>query len=445
MNVKGVIRMKRLIGILLVLCFLPVPACALTFTEFTPRVRLELSLAQGVRYQQIDLTPTNRSAGMSQRVHLVEADPAANGRLRVYNRLGQNRVRDNLTMTSQTVKTNLNSLSGQFLAAVNGDFFDEGNGGPVGFNMDGGEWLTLGEFREGWAVGFTADGRMIIGQPRASLVLSVQRGDQMILDGYPISALNAARSDRAEKSVPMNVVEERKDNNLVLYTPWFDQSTYTSGGTEFLLDTEGTVRSHRTVTGVIREAWGAGGRAENKDRKGLPLAPGTMVLSALGDDAQALQSLQPGDRVYITCRADPVFDEAVTITGGGRPDFGPLLIQDGRRANIQQAQELDVNKEYFYSHHARNIAALREDGSWFFLVIEGYRAGSYGMQLEWAQTVLLDLGAVLAVNLDGGPSATMVTPSQQSGQPFTRSDNSGGSRSEKRVGNSLILMEEAAE
>ena len=65
------------------------------------------------------------------------------------------------------------------------------------------------------------------------------------------------------------------------------------------------------------------------------------------------------------------------------------------------------------------------------------------MQLDWAQTLLLDLGAQDAVNLDGGPSATMVTPSQLSGQPFTRSDNSGGRRTETRVGNALILTEEA--
>ena len=155
------------------------------------------------------------------------------------------------------------------------------------------------------------------------------------------------------------------------------------------------------------------------------------------------QLLQPGDRVYITCHADPVFDEAVVISGGGRPDYGPLLLLDGKKADITQVQELDARKEYFYSHHARTIAARRADGSWFFVVIEGYRAGSYGMQLDWAQTLLLDLGAQDAVNLDGGPSATMVTPSQLSGQPFTRSDNSGGSRTETRVGNALILTEEA--
>ena len=435
--------MKRLTGLLLALLFLPATAFGLSFTEFTPRVRLELPLADGVVYQQIDLTPTNRSAGMSQRIHLLDVDPNANPSLRVSNILGQGRIRDNLTMTSTMVKSNLGNLPGAFLGAVNGDFFDEGNGGPVGCNMENGEWLTLGEFKNGWAVGFTRDARMIVGRPNPTLSLTVQREGRLILDNVPISALNAPRLDRAEKSIPMNVVEERKDNDLVLYTPRYETSTYTSGGAEFLIETAGTLRTHQTVTGVIREAWGASGHAENANRKGLPLEAGTMVLSALGEAAEKLSSLQPGDRVYITCHADPLFDEAVVISGGGRPDYGPLLMLDGRKADITQVQELDARKEYFYSHHARTIAARRADGSWFFLVIEGYRSGSYGMQLDWAQTVLQDLGAQDAVNLDGGPSATMVTPSQLSGQPFTRSDNSGGSRTETRVGNALILTEEA--
>ena len=435
--------MKRLAGFLLILIFLPVTAFGLSFTEFTPRVRLELPLAEGVVYQQIDLTPTSRSVGMSQRVHLLDVNPNVNPRLHVSNILGRGKIRDNLTMTSTMVKSSLDSLPGSFLGAVNGDFFDEGNGGPVGCNMADGEWLTLGEFENGWAIGFTRDARMIVGRPNPTLTLSVQRGARLILDNFPISALNAPRLDRAEKSIPMNVVEERKDNELVLYTPRYEASTYTHGGTDFLIDTTGTIRTHQTVTGVIREAWGAAGFQENANRKGLPLEQGTMVLSALGAAADKLSFLQPGDRVYITCHADPVFDDAVVISGGGRPDFGPLLLLDGKKADIAQVQELDERKEYFYSHHARNIAARRADGSWFFLVIEGYRAGSYGMQLDWAQTVLLDLGAQDAVNLDGGPSATMVTPSQLSGQPFTRSDNSGGNRSETRVGNALILTEEA--
>ena len=435
--------MKRLTGLVLALLFLPVTAFGFTFTEFTARSRMELPLADGVVYQQIDLTPTNRSAGMSQRVHLLDVDPNANPYLHVSNILGQGRIRDNLTMTSTMVKRELDRLPGAFLGAVNGDFFDEGNGGPVGCNMENGEWLTLGEFKNGWAIGFTKDARMLIGRPNPVLTLTVQRGSLLILDNVPISALNAPRLDRAEKSIPMNVVEERKDNDLVLYTPRYEASTYTFGGTEFLIETSGTIRTHGTVSGVIREAWGAGGRAENAFRKGLPLKEGTMVLSALGDSAKLLSTLQPGDRVYITCHADPVFDEAVVISGGGRPDYGPLLLLDGKKADITQVQELDARKEYFYSHHARTIAARRADGSWFFVVIEAYRAGSYGMQLDWAQTLLLDLGAQDAVNLDGGPSATMVTPSQLSGQPFTRSDNSGGSRTETRVGNALILTEEA--
>ena len=57
--------MRKMWALLLALCLLPGAATGLTLTEFTPRSRMEITLADGVTYSQLDLTPTSRSAGMS--------------------------------------------------------------------------------------------------------------------------------------------------------------------------------------------------------------------------------------------------------------------------------------------------------------------------------------------------------------------------------------------
>ena len=55
----------------------------------------------------------------------------------------------------------------------------------------------------------------------------------------------------------------------------------------------------------------------------------------------------------------------------------------------------------------RTAIGQREDGSILFLVIDGRQTKSLGASLKDVQSIMLEYGAVNAINLDGGSSSTM--------------------------------------
>ena len=59
--------------------------------------------------------------------------------------------------------------------------------------------------------------------------------------------------------------------------------------------------------------------------------------------------------------------------------------------------------------HPRTAVGLKEDGTLFFIVIDGRQSPKYdGVMLEELGHIMKYFGAVKAVNLDGGGSSTMV-------------------------------------
>ena len=163
-----------------------------------------------------------------------------------------------------------------------------------------------------------------------------------------------------------------------------------------------------------------------------------MVLSGTGEADQLLRTLNQGDTVRITLTSQPPFDRAVIAAGGGRPDGGPLLIREGAPTDLEPMKAISVDVVYFYRHHPRTVFALREDGGYFMLAVEGNNTGSYGMTLEETQTLLQDLGAYTALNLDGGPSTTMAV--RLDGKIRLMTNTTGVKNRQTNVGSALILI-----
>ena len=405
-------------------------ALAQDFTGYRILRSSDMEIEAGVHYRTFELTPVSGPAGQSQRLFLIDVDPAQGASLRLQTALGGDGIHGAFMKTSEMAERA--ASQSRVLAAVNGDFFDMRTGGPLGYLLRNGVWLALGEFPESWACGMDQEGHPLIGQPKARLLLKVLREGRVILENEPIDALNAPRSDDSRSSSPQNAVVARADNQLVLYTQDYGTRTYTLGGVEVVLDSEDEVRSNRTLQATVR----AIERPDKKD-KGTEISPGTLVLSAAEGAAEKLAALRPGDQVEIYCEVSPEFADATCAIGGGRPDGGPLLIQNGEKNDLEPGKLLSTDVTYFYRRHPRTIFATRADGTYFFLLIEGNRSGSYGMPLEWAQQALLDLGAWTALNLDGGPSSTMIVA--WDGRLRLTTDTTGGDRRETKVGSALLL------
>lgn len=93
--------------------------------------------------------------------------------------------------------------------------------------------------------------------------------------------------------------------------------------------------------------------------------------------------------------------------------FGPVLIINNKLQNISKDGGIAP----------RTAIGQRADGAIILLVIDGRRLGSYGATYTELQEIMYKLGAINAINLDGGKSTTMYyngdiinTPSSSMGE-----------------------------
>jgi hypothetical protein len=205
----------------------------------------------------------------------------------------------------------------------------------------------------------------------------------------------------------------KNPNEMVAFTPEFGSPLPTGAGAEAVLDAHGRVVSEgpRTTQTVP-----AGGQ----------------VIEAIGTEATWLdRHAKVGKRLKVTTR----------VTGpGGRtlrfgPDDsvvngGPRLVTDGRVSIAPSADGLihPDDASYFYGwgirRNPRTMIGVDRRGRLLLVEVDGrYAAHSQGLSIPEAGELMRSLGAVQAMNLDGGGSSTMVvggkvvnTPSDATGQ-----------------------------
>lgn len=113
-----------------------------------------------------------------------------------------------------------------------------------------------------------------------------------------------------------------------------------------------------------------------------------------------------------------------------------ILVKDGQ---IYQTPQTGADKE------PRTAVGIKADGDVFFIVIDGRQEPySAGISMPDLAQLMIDLGAVDALNLDGGGSSTFTT--RELGGDQLEVDNQPSDRSERSVANSwLIVTEEPAD
>jgi len=85
---------------------------------------------------------------------------------------------------------------------------------------------------------------------------------------------------------------------------------------------------------------------------------------------------------------------------------GPAIVVGGRVRVMS-------NQEVFFGTsipevHPRTAAGRTRDGALILMVVDGRQAVSRGVSLEELAAMMVDVGAVEALNLDGGGSSTLV-------------------------------------
>jgi exopolysaccharide biosynthesis protein len=98
---------------------------------------------------------------------------------------------------------------------------------------------------------------------------------------------------------------------------------------------------------------------------------------------------------------DDEWERTRFIIGGG-----PLLLRDGQR--VESPEDEHISRVFFLSRHPRTAVGHREDGTMLFVTVDGRQSDrSVGMSLRELSDLFIELGAVSAINLDGGGSTTM--------------------------------------
>ncbi len=152
---------------------------------------------------------------------------------------------------------------------------------------------------------------------------------------------------------------------------------------------DGTIQSTQRVTASACSAGDAPApSAAGELLAALPTDPGADLVRALPTGADVRLSTRLG------------FAGAVDLIGGT-----PQLVVDGLPA---VAGDLDGDGSAFFQRQPRTAVGTTADGTLLMVVVDGRQPGySAGMTLRELSTFMRSLGAVNAMNLDGGGSSVM--------------------------------------
>jgi len=259
--------------------------------------------------------------------------------------------------------------------------------------VNSGYFRTTGTYR-GDSVGVEVLGGKLLSEPkdvRAALGLIEKGGAQELIFGH-IRFEGQITSGLKAKHAVNGLNRPRADNELIIFTPELHRTTLTEPyGLELV------VRRGRVV--------------EVRDLKGSSVIPADgFVISTAGTSREwALKNLRIGAWVHLNLNLSPVETEqtdswkkATSVIGSG-----PQLIKDGR-VEITNAAE-NILPSFVNDAHPRTAIARLKSGQILLVTVDGRQPGeSIGMSLNMLSDLLLEFGAVEAINLDGGGSTTMV-------------------------------------
>lgn len=335
-----------------------------------------------------------RQRADAERIHVAVVDPRRlRGTIEVSD--GDNAAEREKT---SAVAARLGSLVG-----VNGGFFitadaDGVQGTTAGLSVEDGELQSM-------AVGSRAalilqDGGRHVRVADLSSSVTVRAGNAVHavqgINRMPGKVRNCGRPGAVPTELPRQDVTCSLADDLVKFTAAFGASLPTGAGTQVVLDEQGVVVSRG-------------------DRGGTVPAEGT-VLQGTGTAATWLtEHAAAGLRLHLR--------EVVRDTSGRQVRLGPhddvvsaapTLVENGR-VHIDAATEgtldpLDLSFGFAWSNvrQPRTLAGIDKHGRLLLVTVDGRQPGiSEGFTLSEAARFMRSLGAVRALNLDGGGSTAM--------------------------------------
>ena len=326
----------------------------------------------------------------------------------------------------QTVATQAQQLGA--LVAVNAGFFTINaalpavGGVPTGLGVYDGKLESLSN---GTRADLVLDGRRTpeVENLRATAQLHAGRSTIGILgiNRQPGSAEDCGVPGFSPTSISRQGAVCTATDDLVLFTPQFGAPL-------------------PTVAGTVQATLSPQGRVLALGSPGGSLPPGDSAVQALGADATWLQThAQPGSRLLITEQLRK--HNGAQFQVGRQTDIvsaAPVLLRGGRLAidavteGVLDPRDLN-NYSFSADRHARTIAGIDRRGRLLLVTADGIPGVSEGLTLTEEAKLMRSLGAVDAMNLDGGGSTSFVV----NGTTINRTSDAAGPRA---VGDSIEVV-----
>ena len=269
----------------------------------------------------------------------------------------------------------------QALAAVNASYFSP-SGEIIGLLKIDGQFVSTPTIPR-TALGVMPDGKII----------------------FDLVAYHGTATFHGQSIAINGVNRERGANEVILYNKFYGPRTGTNTyGKEYVLRSDGTVIAFSNGNS--------------------PLEGDNMVLSVHGDAVNAVNDLKEGDFVSIEQTLGPLWDKAVSVLGAG-----PTLVKDGSVYLTTKTE--DFGSDVAGGRAPRTAIGVTKNGNILLVVVDGRQPSSAGLSLLELAIFMQELGAVDAMNLDGGGSSEMVV-----GEKIVNRPSDGR---ERKLGNALVV------
>ncbi len=315
------------------------------------------------------LHTTMRRRSPDEVVHVSRMSPGAGLRVRA--------VLSNDAVSGESPRLERTSAMCQrvrCLVAVNGDFAPVGPNEPVG--------------------GMVVEGRVVRSAVPSHHQVVVRADGTLAIDVLDVKAQLVPTDLRP---LVMDAVNRpREDNHLVLYTPDHGATTGTNPfGVELVIEVGPPHPLAANTTAVVRLVGLATSGNAAIPRTGLVISGHGRGEAALRELWAKVESGALATEALLRVDAPAGVDQSV----GGTP----VLVRDGRRW-VPEAGD-----GFVAGRHPRTIIGWTRDGEVLLVTVDGRQPGySEGMSLAEAANLMVELGAVEALNLDGGGSTTFV-------------------------------------
>ncbi|ABO51609.1 copper amine oxidase domain protein [Desulforamulus reducens MI-1] len=330
-------------------------------------------LAKGVQYRSFE---RNNWEGKPIKGHILEVDPGV--KYTEIRPVMGNEVfgqRENLSKMAQRTGA---------IAAVNGGFFDMGSGVPLGNLIIDGKPEYISDILK-TSFGFKTSGGLKLGYLAPKITVELTGSSLLTTKGINVPAVN---------------------DGFVLYTHAWGKEVYASNCV-VLKPTQNGFKAYAAAGGVKAPAGG-------------------YVLAGWGSSAGQLVGVAEGTKARVITEMPEDWQNIRHVLTGS-----PMLVEGG--LPVDQA----VNEGLWGSvlkYSPRTALGVTAQGKVLLVVVDGRQESSAGLTLEEMAYLMIDLGAVQAVGLDGGGSSEMWVKGKIVNNP--------SDKKERSLANGLIILQQ---